>query len=127
VEERLREAMIQLEADPDLLPTPSLLARLAGVSRNTLYANHRPLLEAVRLLRAKRERSHEASVDKAGSRARHDLEQQLRLLATQNAGLLQRAITAERRSARLEARNAELVRALDAVRKPAIVPSSDAG
>lgn len=52
---------------------------------------------------------------------RQKLEGQVRQLATQNAGLLQRAMTAEQCAAQLEARNAELVRALDAQRKPAIL------
>jgi len=50
-----------------------------------------------------------------------ELEARLRMLATQNAGLLQRALTAERRSQRLEERNAELVRTLEAFRQPAAI------
>ncbi len=117
VAERLRVALAALETDPDASLTAASLARLAGVSRNTLYTSHRPILDALNALRTARQPVLAREVQTGGSRAKHDA--QMRALATQNAGLLQRALAAEQRAARLEDRNAELVRTLDAIRKPA--------
>jgi hypothetical protein len=62
-------------------------------------------------------------VDAADSRAM--MNARLRTLATQTAGLLQRALVAEERAARLEARNAELVRTLDAMCKPVVMSGQE--
>ena len=124
IAERLRAALATLEADPDANLTTASLARLAGVARNTLYANHRPILDALNALRAARQPVTSRAIETGGSRAERDA--QLRALATQNAGLLQRALAAEQRAARLEDRNAELVRTLDAMRKPVPIVTVEA-
>lgn len=123
VAERLREALASLAADPSAALTPTALARLAGVGRNTLYANHRPILDALKALRVARQPAP-AGPSRADTRA--ELDSRMRALATQNAALLQRALAAEQRAQRLETRNAELVRARDAARRPSLIatPSS---
>ena len=124
IAERLRASLATLEADPEADLTAASLARLAGVARNTLYASHRPILDALNALRAARQPALSRVAQTGGSRAEHDA--QMRALATQNAGLLQRALAAEQRTARLEDRNAELVRTLDAIRKPAPITTVEA-
>lgn len=113
VAERLREALATLERDPDAELTPSALARLAGVSRNTIYAGHRPILDALVALRTARTPAEKPHAERAEDRAsRAELASKMRSLATQNAGLLQRALVAEQRVADLEMRNGELNRLL---------------
>jgi len=126
VAERLRAALAAIEADPSASATPAALARMAGVGRNTLYANHRPILDALRALQASRRPRPTAPGRLDDTEARAELESKLRALATQNAGLLQRALVAEQRAARLEERNAELARTLDAIRKPAPITAPQA-
>lgn len=118
---RLRETLAALEADPGTPVTVAALTRMARVSRNALYANHRPVLEALRAIQVTRRPVSVVCdcVDAADSRAM--MNARLRALATQNAGLLQRALVAEELAARLEGRNAELVRTLDAMCKPVVV------
>lgn len=122
---RLRETLAGLEADPGAPVTVAALTRMAGVSRNALYVNHRPVLEALRAIQVTRRPVPAVSdcVDTADSRAM--MNARLRMLATQNAGLLQRALVAEERAARLETRNAELVRTLDTMRKPIVMSARE--
>jgi putative protein kinase ArgK-like GTPase of G3E family len=122
VAQRLRDALAVIKADPDAAVTVVALTGMAGVGRNALYANHRPILDGLRVLQAARRPASQCSetLDKGAV-----LEARLRLLATQNAGLLQRALVAEQRIARLEARNAELVCTLDAIRKPVPIRKPD--
>lgn len=126
VAQRLVDALTELQADPCALLTPSELARRAGISRNTLYANHRSMLEAVRTAARTRQSDRPQPAMSAEPR-RRDLEEKMRLLATHNAGFLQRALAAESRAAQLESRNAELVRALDRERRPTPISPGGGG
>jgi len=49
------------------------------------------------------------------------------MLATQNAGLLRRALDAEERLKRSEDRNAQLLREIAKLRAPVVVPRENAG
>lgn len=125
VAERLRAAFATLEADTTATLTPTALARLAGVGRNTLYTGHRAILDALVALRAAREPAPSPSgADRRPPESIAEMRAQLRSLATQNAGLLQRALVAERRAQQLEERNALLTRSVDKLRRPAVLVTS---
>jgi hypothetical protein len=119
---RLREALHRLTQDASRRPTIAALAREAGVGRNAIYANHREILgELQRAARPGRmapepERANPVEHER---RLIVELKLQLRQFATQNAALLKRALDAEQRAERLDRRNAQLVREVDAVRRPA--------
>jgi hypothetical protein len=101
--------------------TVAALAREAGVGRNAVYANHRDILDD--LARARRRR---LAPDRIGSMEEKiaeqravidDMQLQIRRLATENAGLLRRAVDAERLAERVDRRNALLTREIDAHRR----------
>ncbi len=50
-----------------------------------------------------------------------DMHIQIRQLATENAGLLRRAVEAERLAERADRRSAQLTRQIDALRRPAVL------
>lgn len=125
VAERLRAALATLEADITATLTPTALARLAGVGRNTLYAGHRPILDALAALRAAREPAPSScDPDRRSPESIAEMRAQLRSLATQNAALLQRALVAELRTQQLEVRNASLIRSIDKLSRPAVLVTS---
>lgn len=102
--------------------TVATLAREAGVGRNAIYTNHRGILEALAEA-GKRRAVPDAltAVDKKLAEQRSiiaALQLQLRQLATENAGLLRRAVEAERRAERADQRNAQMTREIDALRRP---------
>jgi AraC-like DNA-binding protein len=105
--------------------TVAALAREAGVARNAIYTNHRDILDDLA-----RARKRGAIPDRLGSveqkvaeqrAAIDDMQLQIRQLATENAGLLRRAIEAERLAERADRRNARLTRQIDALRHPAVL------
>lgn len=102
--------------------TVAALAREAGVGRNAIYANHRDILDdlarARQRLRAP-ERNNTVAREITEQRSLiESLELQLRQLATENAGLLRRAIEAEQRADRAERRRAQLTKKVDSLRQP---------
>lgn len=125
---RLRDALGTLANDPAASVTVAALARAAGVGRNIIYTHHAEVLDALRDLQAQRvvaTKTMTTDEDRARS-ALHEAEMRITALATQNAGLLKRAVEAEQRAERLERRNAQLVQELDRIRRPASI-RRDAG
>lgn len=125
---RLREALRKLTADPAQPLTAAALAREAGIGRNALYTGHADVLVELRDLVAQR-----AAASKVGRRDKkadgeeiRRLEKDKQQLATQNAGLLRRALEAEERLKRSEDRNAQLLREIAKLRAPAVVPRENA-
>jgi hypothetical protein len=105
--------------------TVAALAREAGVARNAIYTNHRDILDELA-----QARSHETVPDRLNStkqkRAKQravvdDMQIQIRQLATENAGLLCRAVEAERMAERADRRSAQLTRQIDALRRPTVL------
>jgi hypothetical protein len=120
---RLRDALATLANDPAASATVAALARAAGVGRNIIYTHHAEVLEALRDLQAQRvvtTKTMTTDEERARS-ALHEAEMRITALATQNAGLLKRAVEAEQRAERLERRNAQLVQELDRIRRPASI------
>jgi hypothetical protein len=109
--------------------TVAALAREAGVARNAIYTKHRDILDELA-----QARSRETVPDRLNStkqkRAKHravvdDMQIKIRQLATENAGLLRRAVEAERLAERADRRSAELTRQIDALRRPTILRPLD--
>lgn len=134
--EKLRAALDRLAGESDGPPTASIrrltvaaLAREARVGRNAIYANHRDILDELTRIRQRQRVPSPivAITDKvAEQRAVVDAMQcQLRQLATENAGLMRRAIEAERRADRAEHRSAQLTKELDSHRRPRLLRSSE--
>lgn len=102
--------------------TIAVLAREAGVGRNAIYTNHRGILDElarIRQSRAAPDRRAGADQERVEQRAIiEDLQHRLRRLATENTGLLKRAVEAEERAARADRRSAQLTREIDAMRRP---------
>jgi hypothetical protein len=105
--------------------TVAALAREAGVARNAIYTNHRGILDELA-----QARSHETVPDHLNSTkqriakhraAVHDMQVQIRQLATENAGLLHRAVEAERLAERADRRSAQLTRQIEALRRPTVL------
>lgn len=100
--------------------TVAALAREAQVSRNTIYAEHSSFLEELASAnppRAGAQRSPPKSDMSALRASIHELQDQRRLLATENASLLKRVLDAEKVVARLEKQNAKLVQEISSVRR----------
>ncbi|HLY89963.1 MAG TPA: hypothetical protein VKQ27_13355 [Acetobacteraceae bacterium] len=129
-EQRLRAALARLNSGTPIHPslqgcayqmTISVLAREAGVGRNTIYTNHRSILDE--LSGANRRTtlpSRPAPTQKTTELTAliEQLRKQKRQLATENASLLKRAIDAEKAVDRLRKHNAKIVRELAATRQP---------
>jgi hypothetical protein len=101
-----------------------VLAREARVGRNTIYANHRAILDE--LSRADRQTATPKQPAPVQKTARlgvliEQLQQQKQQLATENAALLKRAIDAEKLVDRLKKQNATFVRELAAARDPVVL------
>jgi hypothetical protein len=105
--------------------TVAELAREAGVARNTIYTNHRDILDELGQARRRgtvpdRPDSTEQKI--AEQRAViDDMQIQIRQLATENAGLLRRAVEAERLAESADRRSAQLTRQIDALRRPVVL------
>lgn len=136
--ERLRQALHRLTGDGGSRSasaterlTVAALAREAGVGRNAIYANHRDILDD--LARAQRRRHAPVTgftaEDKITEQRRRidDMQQQVRQLATENAGLLRRAIEAERRAGRAERRSAQLTKEIGSLQRPTMLRSAQDG
>ena len=134
---KLREALERLvkglPTHPDLQKrsyrlTVATLAREARVGRNAIYANHRDILDA--LIQARRRQSVPDRITTMGDTLAEqrgvidNMQQQIRQVVTENAGLLQRAIEAERRAERAERRSAQLTEEIYALRGPAMLRTS---
>lgn len=121
--DRLRAALARLTASSGAAVhlTVAALAREAGVGRNAIYANHRDILDDLA-----RARQRQLSPDSRPAKDRiteqrrmiDDMQHQLRQLATENAGLLRRAIEAERRVDRAERRSAQLTKEIGSLQRP---------
>jgi AcrR family transcriptional regulator len=100
----------------------STLAREARVSRNTIYANHRSILEQLNSDHSVSARIRPTPKQKiAELRAMiEQMQLQKRQLATENATLLKRAIDAETMLDRLRNQNARLLRER-AARQPVVL------
>lgn len=124
-ERRIRQAMDRLVAQASLegrttRVTVAALAREAQVSRNTIYAEHSSFLEELASANPPRPGTQRPSPksDMSALRASmHELQEQRRLLATENANLLKRVLDAEKAVARLEKQNAKLVQEISRVRQ----------
>ncbi len=131
---KLRAALDRLAGGSDESPmierqlTVAALAREARVGRNAVYANHRDILdELTRVRQQRRAPSRVAAITEKVAEQRiavDTMQGQLRQLATENAGLLRRAIEAERRADRAEHRIAQLTKELDHHRRPRLLRSS---
>ncbi|TLW99320.1 hypothetical protein [Rhizobium sp. MHM7A] len=100
--------------------TVAALAREARVSRNTIYAEHSEFLDELASANPPGPATHSPAPKPETAKLRAligQLQEQKRLLATENAGLLKRAIDAERAMARLEKQNAKLVQDIRVVHR----------
>lgn len=122
-ERRIRQAMdrlVQVSLGRTTRVTVAELAREAQVSRNTIYAEHSSFLEELASAippRPKTQRSPPKSDMSALRASMHELQEQRRLLATENASLLKRVLDAEKAVARLEKQNAKLVQEISRVQR----------
>lgn len=131
--DRLRAALDRLTASSGAAArlTVAALAREAGVGRNAIYVNHRDILDDLARAR-QRQCSPVGSLTAEGRvteqrRLIDDMQHQLRQLATENAGLLRRAIEAERRADRAERRSAQLTKEIGNLQRPTILRSQQEG
>jgi hypothetical protein len=131
---KLRAALDRLAGDSGGPPTASIrhltvaeLAREAGVGRNAIYANHRDILDELARFRERQPVPGRIAtmVDKVAEQrvVIDDMQCQIRQLATENAGLMRRAIEAERQADRAERRSAQLTKELDRHRRPTLLRS----
>ncbi|WP_337271083.1 hypothetical protein [Oryzifoliimicrobium ureilyticus] len=134
--EKLRAALdrlIQGDGKRSIVPasrlTVAALAREAGVGRNAIYSNHRAILDDLNqaLQRQSRpDRGHRVEDRISDQRSMMDeMQAQIRQLVTENAGLMRRAIEAERRADRAERRSALLTKEVDTLRRPTLLRPPD--
>lgn len=124
-ERRIRQALDRLVAGASLQGpatrlTVAALAREAQVSRNTIYAAHSAFLDELASANPPQPANTRPKPisDTAKLRAvMRENQEQRRLLATENAGLLKRVIDAEKAVARLEKQNAKLIEDLSRVHR----------
>ena len=133
-EGRLRAALQRLAAGTPTHPslrgqsyrlTVAALAREARVGRNTIYTNHRSLLDELDRVAPRAQMPDRPDRDQKTAELGEvitRLQQQKRQLATENAALLKRAIEAERMVNRLKEQNARLADKLTAVHQPIAFP-----
>lgn len=132
--ERLQGALARLTADSGSRSvsatarlTVAALAREAGIGRNAIYANHRDVLDELARVRQRQRgaASLPTAQDKIVEQRRliDDMQQQVRQLATENAGLLRRAIEAVRRADRAERRSAQLTKEIGSLQRPTMLRS----
>lgn len=102
--------------------TVAALAREARVSRNTIYANHRPIVEELDRVIQQTGREGGSDYDLKLKNAREviiHLQEQKQKLATENAILLKRTLEAEQQREQLKKQNVRLLQDLATARKPA--------
>lgn len=131
IEQHLRAALERLVAMKPNHPalragthrlTVAALAREARISRNTIYASHRAIIEELDQAARQHGLAEQIDHDEKAIELRRLVEQlqrQRQGLATENAALLKRAIDAEQLVERLQKQNARLVRELAAAQLPA--------
>lgn len=123
--DRLTNGSVEQPAASVRRLTVAALAREAGVGRNAIYSNHRAILD--KLIQARRRQSVPDRITIMGDTLAEqrgvidNMQQQIRQIVTENAGLLRRAIEAERRAERAERRSAQLTKEISALRGPAIL------
>jgi hypothetical protein len=129
-EQRLRAALARLVGGTPSHPslrgrtyrlTVATLAREARVARNTIYTNHRSILDELNRSDhqpAKLKRPALAQKTAEFAALIEKLQQQKRHLATENAALLKRAIDAEEILDQLQKQNAKLLHQLAATHQP---------
>ena len=107
----------------------STLAREARVSRNTIYANHRSILEKLTTDHQVTKRIRPAPEQKIAELGAmiDQLQQQRQQLTTENAALLKRAIDAEEMLDRLRKQNAQLLNERAAAHRPIALPRQQFG
>ena len=101
----------------------STLAREARVSRNTIYANHRSILEELKSNHPTTTRvrpTPKKRIAELGAMI-EQVQLQKRQLATENATLLKRAIDAETMLDRIRNQNARLLKERAAARQPVVL------
>lgn len=109
--------------------TIAALAREAGVGRNAIYTNHRDVLDD--LVKVRQRHSQPEPVRRIQGRISEqrsmmeEVQAQIRQLVTENAGLMRRAVEAERRADRAERRSALLTKEVDNLRRPRLLRPSD--
>lgn len=130
-ERRLRQALKRLQNGtpnhPSLKRRPyrltvATLAREARVGRNTIYTNHRAIIDELNRAGPGAPESGQASAEQRIADLSvliAQLQQDKRRLATHNAALLKRAVDAEMSAARLEKQLARLIREHAAAARPA--------
>jgi isochorismate synthase EntC len=104
-------------------PSVSALAREAGVSRNTIYANHRSILKELNSnhpVATWKRPALEHKVAELGAMI-EQLQLQKRQLATENATILKRAVDAEKMLDQLRKQNAKLLKERAATRQPVVL------
>jgi isochorismate synthase EntC len=138
IERRLQAALKRLVSSAPKHPalrgqvyrlSVSTLAREARVSRNTVYANHRSILEQLNSDHSVSARIRLTPKQKiAELRAMiEQMQLQKRQLATENAALLKRAIDAETMLDRLRKQNASLLKERVAARQPIVMLAGNSG
>jgi hypothetical protein len=133
-EHRLRAALARLVGGTPSHPslrgrtyrlTVATLAREARVARNTIYTNHRSILDGLNRADHQSTRlNRPALAQKTAEFAAliEQLQRQKRQLATENAALLKRAIDAEEILDRVQKQNAKLLHQLAAAHQPIAFP-----
>jgi aryl carrier-like protein len=123
---RLRAAFGRLVAVGAKL-TVAALAREAGVGRNAIYVNHRDiiadLLQATSRSETNSEPNQERSPETDWRAVAAQMKEQVRVLATENARLLKRALDAEQTMERTERWRRKLEDEIRALRAPVHLPS----
>jgi septal ring factor EnvC (AmiA/AmiB activator) len=124
IEHRLRAALERLVSGSPRHPAPrggtyrpsvSALAREAGVSRNTIYANHRSIIKELNSnypVTTQKRPTLEHKIAELGA-VIEQLQLQKRQLATENAAILKRVIDAETMLDQLRKQNARLLKECD--------------
>lgn len=104
-----------------------MLAREAGVSRNTIYANHRSIIKELNSNHPITARKRPTPKQKIAELASviDQMQLQKRQLATENAALLKRAIDAETMLDRLRKQNSRLLKERAAARQPVVLLASN--
>lgn len=109
--------------------TVAALAREAGVGLNAIYSNHRDILDGLnQACRRQNQTDQGRRVEDRISEQRSmmdEMQAQIRQLATENAGLMRRAIEAERCADRAERRSVLLTKEVDTLRRPTLLRPPD--
>jgi hypothetical protein len=108
-------------------PSVSALAREAGVSRNTIYANHRLIIKELNSnypVTTRKRPAMKHNIAELGAMI-EQLQLQKRQLATENATILKRAIDAEMMLDQLRKQNAKLLKERATARQPAVLLASN--